>query len=81
MGEMLDIEGYGSFLVTGIFKDLPKNTHMEFGAIASYSTLMSYKKATFLNDKEGWKSFDGSFVYMLLSKDVDPGKIDVCWTK
>ena len=69
VGKMIDIDGYGSFLITGIFKDLPQNTHMDFGAVASYSTLMPYKKA--IDDKEGWKSFRGSFVYMLLHKDAN----------
>lgn len=71
MGEMINIEGYGSFVVTGICKDLPKNTHMEFGALASYSTLTGLQKAVFLNEREGWKSYEGSFVYMLLNKNAD----------
>jgi putative ABC transport system permease protein len=73
IGEAIDIEGYGSFLITGIFKDLPQNTHMNFGAVASYATLQSYKK--FTNDKDKWKDFRGSFVYMLLRKDADLGNI------
>jgi ABC-type antimicrobial peptide transport system permease subunit len=76
MGETIDIEGYGSFLVTGIVQDLPENTHMQFEAIASYSTLMSYNnKVDFLDSKRGWTSFRGSFVYMLLTKDADAGNI------
>jgi putative ABC transport system permease protein len=71
MGEMINIEGYGSFLVTGICKDLPRNTHMQFGALVSYSTLIGQQKAVFLNEREGWTSFRGSFVYMLLEKDAD----------
>ena len=57
-------------MITGIFKDLPENTHMQFEAIASYSTLASYEKAVAPGDKEEWTSFDGSFVYMLLNKDA-----------
>jgi putative ABC transport system permease protein len=75
MGEMIAIEGYGSFLITGICKDLPQNTHMQFGAIASYATLKSYNKAAIPDDKEGWRSFRGSFVYMQLHKDADADNI------
>ena len=71
MGETINIEGYGSFMITGIFKDLPQNTHMQFGAIASYSTLLSYSKVASAPEIEGWTSFRGSFVYMLLHKDAD----------
>lgn len=75
MGELINIEGYGSFLVTGICKDLPKNSHMEFGALVSYSTLEGQQKAVFLDERQGWNSFSGSFVYMLLRKDADKANL------
>ncbi len=77
IGEIIDIEGYGPFLITGICKDLPLNTHMQFGAIASYSSLLSNQKAGIPNSAAEWTSFEGSFVYMLLSKDADPGNINL----
>jgi len=70
MGEMLAIEGYGNFLVTGVFKNLPENTHFGCEAIASYSTLKSYEKAGSADTEEGWKSFRGSFVYFRLREDA-----------
>lgn len=70
MGETIQVEGYGSFIITGIFKDLPQNTHLQFGAIASYTTLLSYNTDV-LHEREGWKSFNGSFVYMLMKKGAD----------
>lgn len=76
VGKTLSMEGYGNFLVTGILKDLPENSHMQFGAIASYATLLSSKGALFLNNKEGWKSFQGSYIYFLLQKNAEPNQID-----
>jgi len=76
MGEMIKIDGYGSFLITGIFKDLPENTHMQFGAIASYTSLMSNKGASFQDNEEGWKAFAGSYVYFRLFKDTEPVNIE-----
>jgi len=70
MGEMLAIDGYGNFLVTGVFKSLPENTHFGFEAIASYSTLNLYEKASSINTDEGWKSFHNSYVYFLLREDA-----------
>ena len=70
MGEMLDIEGYGNFLVTGVLKNLPENTHFGFEAIASYSTLKSYEKTGALEGEEGWKSFRSSYVYFRLGDDT-----------
>ena len=76
MGEIIRIDPYGNFVITGIFKDLPENSHMQFGAIASYATLISDKGATFLEDKEGWKSFEGSYIYFRLFKDSEPDNIE-----
>ncbi|WP_336514581.1 ABC transporter permease [Pollutibacter soli] len=75
-GKIIDLEGYGSFLITGIFKDLPENTHMHFGAVASYSTLQSYGKLPSVQNIDEWTSFRGSFVYMLLRKDANKNNIN-----
>lgn len=72
MGEMIRMEGYGDFLITGVFKDLPENSHMQFGAIASYSTLQSYQGASFLENEEGWRSFGNSYVYIRLFEKSEP---------
>lgn len=76
MGETISMEPYGDFVVTGILKDLPANSHMQFDAIASYATLKSYKGAAFTENEEGWKSFLNSYVYLLLSKDTKPANIE-----
>ncbi|MES2892008.1 MAG: ABC transporter permease [Bacteroidota bacterium] len=74
MGETIRIDGYGSFMIGGIFRDLPRNTHMQFEAIASYATLLSYN-TDFLDKKTEWKSFDGSFIYLLLNKGADVNNV------
>ena len=75
MGEIIHLDGFGDFMITGILKDVPENSHMQFGAIASYATLASYTRAAFLPKEEGWKSFSNSYVYMLLSQGTDPASI------
>jgi ABC-type antimicrobial peptide transport system permease subunit len=77
MGKILEMEGYGSFLVTGVFRNLPENTHFEFDAIASYSTLISHQKnADSTDSEEEWKSFRGSYVYFRLHKDAKLDNIE-----
>ncbi|HEX9958341.1 MAG TPA: ABC transporter permease, partial [Fibrella sp.] len=75
LGESISMEGYGNFVVTGIVKDVPENSHIQFGAIASYASLLSYKGPLFLESKEGWKSFANSYVYMLLAKNAEPANV------
>ncbi len=76
MGETIRMEPYGDFVITGILKDLPANSHMQFDAIVSYATLKSYKGAAFNENEEGWKSFLNSYVYLLLSENTEPGSIE-----
>ena len=40
VGEVLDIPGQGLYTVTGIIEDLPKNSHLQFSALISLSTLL-----------------------------------------
>ena len=76
MGETLQIEGYGNFLVTGVFKNLPENTHFGFEALASYSTLRSPQQSGSADSKEAWKSFKNSYVYFRLRADSKPANIE-----
>ncbi|MPR37283.1 ABC transporter permease [Salmonirosea aquatica] len=75
MGEIIHLEGEGDFMISGILKDVPENSHMQFGAIASYATLASHTRAASLPGEGGWKSFSNSYVYMLLSQGTDPASI------
>lgn len=76
MGETFNLEPYGDFVITGVLKDLPDNSHLQFEAIASYATLASYKGASALASKEGWQSFTNSYVYLLLAENYEPTHID-----
>lgn len=74
VGETLQLEGYGNFLVTGVFKNPPENTHFGFHAIASYSTLLSHQAGS-VNSAETWKVFDNSYVYFRVRSDARPANI------
>lgn len=75
MGKIIEMEGYGSFLVTGVFKDLPQNTHLSFEAIASYSSLNT-KGVHTGSDGDGWNSFRNSYVYFLLGKKASKANLE-----
>jgi putative ABC transport system permease protein len=71
VGKTLQLEGYGNFLVTGVFKNLPENTHFGFHAIASYSTLLSHQPVS----ADAWKAFNNSYVYFRIRSDARPANI------
>jgi putative ABC transport system permease protein len=76
MGQVIILEPYGDLVVTGILKDVPLNSHLQFEAIASYATLLSYKEASFLENNQMWQSFANSYVYVRLVNDYEPARIE-----
>lgn len=69
MGEVISLPPYGDFTVTGILKDVPKNSHMRFEALASYSTWMAFQGAAF-NNERSWTNFTDSYVYFMMPASV-----------
>lgn len=71
MGEVIKMEGYGDFVVTGVMQKRPKNSHLNFDALASYSTLFAYKGRTFMESEQSWTKFMDSYVYILLPESSE----------
>ena len=65
IGKTIKNNGRTEYEVTGVFEDLPPNTHMKISALFSYSSFESL-----VNDPEGMKSWqwDGHFTYILLDE-------------
>jgi len=60
-----------NYLVTGVLKDIPKLSHLRFGALGSFSTVELQKPDTdggFMS----WRSIYMNFVYVLLPEKSDP---------
>jgi putative ABC transport system permease protein len=75
MGEILTISGVGEFMVTGILKDRPKNSHLRFDVLASHSTLASFKGTAFMESEESWTKFMDSYVYLVLPPNSDASNV------
>lgn len=76
VGKVISMAPYGEFVVTGVLKDLPLNSHLQFGAIASYATLLSHKGASFPEQEANWHSFNNSYVYALLAEGYEPAHLE-----
>ncbi len=64
MGEDLIIEGLGSFKITGVLKEIPGKTHINFEAFASFSTVASLEKQGKLSESlSDWDKLSGGWVY------------------
>ncbi len=59
-------KGNGPYLITGIMKDIPKLSHLQFDALGSFSTLEILEKE---NDEIWqWENIWSNFVYIILPK-------------
>jgi putative ABC transport system permease protein len=61
--------------VTGVFKDLPENTHMKFDILYSYQTLYNRFEAAPRRYFTGWFRKD-MYVFVQLRPGTDPAKVE-----
>ncbi|MBE7171955.1 MAG: ABC transporter permease [Williamsia sp.] len=76
MGKLVIIEPFGEVMVTGVAKDMPKNSHLKVEALVSFATLTSHHGASFTNDEKNWNNFRNSYVYLQLSGNVNSSSIE-----
>ncbi len=71
VGKVMEIDtaGFGRFEVTGVFKDIPANSHFHFGLIASLATFPG-----FLNEQE-WTA-NNFITYFLLRKGASAKELE-----
>jgi putative ABC transport system permease protein len=74
LGKSIEILKQGSFEVTGILKDPPINTHMNFESLTSYSTLPPNQNSVI--NYEGPFSYGLEFVYFMLRDGSEVKKLE-----
>ena len=63
VGKIVKYQG-NDFIVTGIFQNVPPNTHLVFNVLISFNTLK-------LNDQDSWTNH-AFYTYILLKDNADP---------
>jgi putative ABC transport system permease protein len=75
IGKIIQMGEWGEFEITGVLEDIPKNSHMQFQVLAPYARFVSHIKESEENKNE-WHDSRNSYVYMLLSEDDKPSRIE-----
>jgi putative ABC transport system permease protein len=75
MGETAFVEPFGEVMITGVARNIPKNSHMLFEALMSFATLTSHHGPSFTDKEENWKNFFNSYTYLLLSDNSSSAPI------
>ena len=61
--------------ITGVFKDLPNNTHLKFDVLFSYNSLYARGEWAAQRYREGWRRKD-MYTFVKLQPGTDPKKIE-----
>ena len=61
--------------VTGVFKDLPANTHLKFDVLFSYNSLYARGDWAIQRYREGWRRKD-MYTFIQVKPGTDPKKIE-----
>lgn len=62
LSKIVHWDGMGDWLITGVFEDLPENSHMQFDFLTSWMNVYEERSA--------W-NWDGFYTYLLLQPDTD----------
>ncbi len=76
LGKIITANGLDNYTVTGVVKDPPKNSHMQFEVLPSFST---WDKKQSENDDSGLRDWDNIWmyhVYLLLNEGTRPSIIE-----
>ena len=68
IGKLVMYEGEQEFVVNGIMKDMPHNSHMKFDMVGSFENIDQYNGANYMNNWGTWNFY----TYIQLDENVDP---------
>ncbi len=66
IGQVLVLQNQFDFKVTGVFRNVPTNSHLQFDFLVSYATLRNEPRMT------DWDSLSNDYTYVAVAKDTDP---------
>lgn len=81
VGQTIDIEGLGTFLVTGIVADPPQFSHLQFEAIVSISTTPLLANQGLLDKTHDyWENLDRYYNYIYIPGNSEKANVEA-WLK
>jgi putative ABC transport system permease protein len=80
LGKVISLGEFGEFEVTGLLKNPPKNSHLQFEILAPYQALNILERdQKSIMSSNRWEELENDYIYMLLpttSSVEEPGNID-----
>ncbi len=77
LGKILDFETLGLFQVTGVLKDPPGKSHIDFDAYASSLAVQQLEKTKALPEREhNWNTMNNSYTYVLVKDNTSRSNLN-----
>ncbi|MEP1033350.1 ABC transporter permease [Ekhidna sp.] len=77
IGQTVDFEDHGSYQVTGVLNKVTSNTHLEFEALGSFSTIpILVEKEVFSDSYDSWRNIWDNYNYLVLNSSSDRAKTE-----
>jgi len=71
LGKTVRVGDAGLFVVTGVFEELPKNTHFDFEVVASYKFIERAMESQ-AEGPDRWRKFLGNYLYLQFDATQEP---------
>ncbi len=77
LGKTLDIQELGQFTITGVLDEIPGKSHINFEALASFSTVRGLEQQEILTSTlNDWSKTSGAWVYFRMEDDYDQSALN-----
>lgn len=76
IGRTVRLDNDQDYVVSGVVKDMPENSTLQFGWLAPYESLLARQRARYGWNDVGWNSGFGPVTYVALTPSADPAAID-----
>lgn len=76
VGKIIELKGIGSFEISGLLQNPPKNSHMQFELLASYQLLQTIGRDNIAGISDDVWEYRDSYVYLLLPENPAIEKIE-----
>lgn len=77
VGQTVEFEDHGSYKVTGVAQASANNSHIDFEALASFSTLsVLHEKGKISDHFKDWGNYWENYNYLVLSEGTTPSQVE-----
>jgi putative ABC transport system permease protein len=76
LGQTVSIKGFGDFTITGVLREFPGKTHLEFEALASTTAMPNFERDGVINETlDNWNNYYANYIYIKLKEGRTPDEV------